>query len=307
METQENKAVYLIKMINSFLIKHKKMYLFIVIMFLFLSIVFGVCYADKENISGLIISTVFFTAFLISLYMFEFPKMLTKLSSFMAKSILLSFIFSMPVIMVVLFFIVNQTLIWLIFCISFTILQILISLMANNDVATLGNEIYSVIFAILSFIKDVFIEAATETECAIRFSESITISGTQVITSIFDFVVLPLLISNSFATLACLIKKYLTNKKVQNEDLTASQTNNAVNNTTENTETQIRNFKLHEVEERLKIIELQIASLISRQEKTSRTNEQSKKRKRERRGSNIGLQKSKRLEAALIRCCLFFS
>ncbi len=98
---------------------------------------------------------------------------------------------------------VNGVLQYFIFCTVAGVFWIVLSLIADNKIATLTNEIYSIIFSVIMIIKDSVIDILQYFKLTLSSDLDIFLDG------IFT----PLLVINASATLACLIYKYNSEKK----------------------------------------------------------------------------------------------
>lgn len=95
---------------------------------------------------------------------------------------------------------INITVLYFLICVTLTLLWSVISYIAKNSMATIINEVISIVAGIIIFIKDSLIEFIAIGSWANKI---------QLTT---DLIFLPIIVINGVGTIVCIIKKYRIDK-----------------------------------------------------------------------------------------------
>lgn len=147
-------------------------------------------------------------------YIKVFLKMFSSLRYFLGGSILFSFMLSIITGMIINSLTYNPFIIYLIEIISFGFIWTFISLIADNKISTISNELYSILFSVILIIKDSVINI-------IEYIFHLTVNDFEVVA--IDMIVVPLVIINSTSTVMCLLKGYYIEKYGKNEIYVSKQ------------------------------------------------------------------------------------
>lgn len=158
------------------------------------------------NITGIVI--------IILVYIKVFLKMFSSLRCFLGGSILFSVMLSIMTGLIINSLTYNPFIIYLIEIISFGFIWTFISLIADNKISTISNELYAISFSVILIIKDSVINI-------IEYIFHLTINDFEVVA--IDMIVVPLVIINSVSTVMCLLKGYYIEKYGKNEIYVSKQ------------------------------------------------------------------------------------
>ncbi len=129
--------------------------------------------------------------------------MVSSLRCFLGGSILFSVILSALVGVIIHRLTYDPFIIYLLEIVSFGIIWIFVSLVADNKISTISNEIYSILFSVILIIKDSVI-------CIVEYLFHLTVNELEMVA--FDMSIVPLVIINSTSTVLCLLKGYYIEK-----------------------------------------------------------------------------------------------
>ncbi len=180
------------------------------ILFIPLLVAFAVSMLNHIFIWGNIIGIVL----IILVYIKLFLNMVSSLRCFLGGSILFSIIFSALVGVITHTLTYNPIIIYLLEIISFGIVWIFVSLIADNKISTISNEIYSILFSVILIIKDSVIRI-------VEYLFHFTVNELEMVA--FDMIIVPLIIINSTSTVLCLLKGYYIEKYGKNETYKSKQ------------------------------------------------------------------------------------
>ena len=158
------------------------------------------------NITGIVI--------IILVYIKVFLKMFSSLRCFLGGSILFSVMLSIITGLIINSLTYNPFIIYLIEIISFRFIWTFISLIADNKISTISNELYAISFSVILIIKDSVINI-------IEYIFHLTINDFEAVA--IDMIVVPLVIINSVSTVMCLLKGYYIEKYGKNEIYVSKQ------------------------------------------------------------------------------------
>lgn len=172
----------------------------------FLLAVFIVCcivalaFKDKYYVCYFISMLSFFVLMLISLLNKDF---FNTLRLFAVCGMILSVSIAVFILSIINAYSVNCVLQYFIFCTVTGVCWTILSLIADNKIATLTNEIYSIIFSVIMIIKDSVIDIL----------QYFNLTMPRDLNIFLDAIFTPLLVINASATLACLIYKFNSENK----------------------------------------------------------------------------------------------
>lgn len=218
---------YKVEHIDKYLNNHK--YIFWVL--LFLIIIAGVI--SKLN-DVLFLCDVCAILFILLINISQFLKMVSSLRSFLGGSIFFSSILSLITELFVRNFTNNQFVHYIVMNVSFGIIWILVSLVADNKISTIANEFYSIVFSVFLIVKDAEINI-------IRYIFDFEVSELTKVS--IDMILVPLILINSMSTIVCLFKGYYIEKYKKGDGTDETQRYDDLNVKIKDLEKQIADLK----------------------------------------------------------------